>query len=60
MNLDVAEAYGLTPDDLEYVLSTFSVFTRKRPEFFTCLLKRIAEWEEEGVSDVNYFFPSGK
>jgi len=48
INRRVAEAYGLTPDDFEYILSTFPVFARKRPEFFAYLKRRIAEWKEEG------------
>ncbi|MFZ2055027.1 MAG: hypothetical protein WAU81_12640, partial [Candidatus Aminicenantales bacterium] len=47
INRKVAEAYGLTPDDFEYILTTFPVFARKRPEFFAYLQQRIAEWEEE-------------
>mgnify|MGYP001328625884 CR=1 FL=1 len=41
LNLAVAEAYGLTPDDLTYVLNTFPVLARKRPEFFAYLRSRI-------------------
>lgn len=46
-NRAVAEAYGLTPEDFEYILSTFPVFARKRPEFYAYLKKRVAEWKEE-------------
>ncbi len=46
-NRAVAEAYGLTPDDFEHILSTFPVFARKRPEFFAYLQERLAEWKEE-------------
>jgi len=63
-NRAVAEAYGLTPDDFEYILSTFPVFARKRPEFYAYLKRRIAEWKEEGprvkpaVKD--YLIPEGR
>lgn len=43
----VAIAYSLTPDDYEYLLSTFPIFARKRPGFFGYLLKQIAEWKAE-------------
>jgi hypothetical protein len=47
-NKAIVQAYGLTPDDFEYILSTFPVFARKRPEFFAYIQQRIAEWKEEG------------
>lgn len=47
MNRVVAEAYGLGPDDFEYILSTFPVFARKRPEFYAYLQERVKEWKEE-------------
>ncbi|MBA5866431.1 MAG: N-6 DNA methylase [Nitrospira sp. CR1.3] len=43
-NRAVAEAYGLGPDDLAHILSTFPVFARKRPEFFAFLSERLNEW----------------
>jgi hypothetical protein len=46
-NRAVAEAYGLGPDDFEYILSTFPVFARKRPEFYAYLQERVREWKEE-------------
>ncbi len=46
-NRAVAEAYGLGPDDFEYILSTFPVFARKRPEFYAYLQARVREWKEE-------------
>ena len=46
-NRAVAEAYGLTPDDFEYILSTFPVFARKRPEFFGYLQQQVAAWKTE-------------
>ena len=46
-NSAIAEAYGLTPDDLEYILSTFPVFARKRPEFYAYLQQCVVEWKEE-------------
>jgi hypothetical protein len=47
-NLAVAEAYGLTPDDFEHILSTFPVFARKRPEFYAYLQERVREWRRNG------------
>jgi hypothetical protein len=44
-NRAVAEAYGLTSEDFEYILSTFPVFARKRPAFFAYLRERLAEWQ---------------
>jgi hypothetical protein len=41
LNVAVAQAYGLTPDDLAYVLTTFPVFARKRPDFHTYLRRRV-------------------
>ncbi len=46
-NRAVAEAYGLTPDDLAYILSTFPVFARKRRAFNAYLQQRVTEWNEE-------------
>ncbi|MGB7296679.1 MAG: hypothetical protein WBC70_13930 [Candidatus Aminicenantales bacterium] len=46
-NKGIAQAYGLTPDDFEYMLFTFPVFSRKRPAFYSYLKHRIAEWKEE-------------
>jgi len=43
LNLAVAEAYGLTPDDLAYILTTFPVLARKRPEFVRYLARRIKD-----------------
>jgi type I restriction enzyme S subunit len=47
LNRAVAEAYGLTPDDFEYILSTFPVFARKRPAFYAYLQERVQEWKRE-------------
>lgn len=47
VNRAVAETYGLTPDDFEYILSTFPVFARKRPEFYAYLQERVQEWKRE-------------
>lgn len=47
LNRAVAEAYGLGPDDFEYILGTFPVFARKRPEFYQYLLERVQEWKRE-------------
>jgi hypothetical protein len=46
-NRAVAQAYGLTAEDLEHILSTFPVFARKRPAFYAYLLARVKEWKEE-------------
>lgn len=32
-NRAVAQAYGLSSDDLQHILGTFPTFARKRPEF---------------------------
>ncbi|HWO41650.1 MAG TPA: N-6 DNA methylase, partial [Candidatus Eisenbacteria bacterium] len=37
-NQAVAQAYGLTADDVEYILSTFPVFARKHPKFMAFLM----------------------
>jgi hypothetical protein len=47
INHKIAEAYGLTPDDFEYILSTFPVFARKRPEFYAYLRQCVVEWKEK-------------
>lgn len=47
VNRAVAETYGLTPDDFEYILSTFPAFARKRPEFYAYLQERVQEWKRE-------------
>jgi hypothetical protein len=47
LNLAVADAYGLTAEDLAYILTTFPVLARKRPAFYDSLRERLAEWEEE-------------
>jgi len=47
MNRAVAEAYGISPDDFEYILSTFPVIARKRPEFYAYLHEMVREWKEE-------------
>jgi hypothetical protein len=47
LNCSLAEAYGLTPDDFEYILSTFPVFARKRPAFYAYLQERVQEWKRE-------------
>ncbi|CEK13067.1 hypothetical protein CWRG_00343, partial [Chthonomonas calidirosea] len=31
----------------EYILSTFPVFARKRPEFYAYLQERVQEWKRE-------------
>jgi hypothetical protein len=54
LNRKVTEAYGLKPDDLEYILSTFPVFIRKRFAFYNYLRSRIAEWEKTFPADREY------
>lgn len=49
-NRAVAQAYGLTADDLASILSTFPVFARKRPAFYAYLVERVKEWNEETAS----------
>jgi len=43
-NRAVAEAYGLDPNDLDHIFSTFPVFARKRPEFHAFLQTKLADW----------------
>lgn len=44
LNKAVAEAYGLSADDLGHVLDAFPVLGRKRPEFMEFLRCGVAEW----------------
>lgn len=44
-NRAVAEAYGLGPAEFEHILASFPGFAKKRPEFHTYLLSRLAEWK---------------
>src|SRR5262249_2377768 len=46
-NRAIAEAYSLSPDDLDYILNEFPVFARKRPDFFSYLKVRIQDWSAE-------------
>lgn len=59
-NRAVAEAYGLTANDFEHILSTFPVFARKRQEFFAYLKDRLAEWKVDisKVSRPSYIIPA--
>lgn len=57
-NRTVAEAYGLGPDDFEYILSTFPVFARKRPEFYAYLQERVEEWKREVEGAPVYAVPA--
>lgn len=41
----VAEAYDLTADDFEHVLSTFPGMAKKRRDFVAYLRERLAEWK---------------
>lgn len=56
-NRAVTEAYGLTPDDFEYILSTFPVFARKRPAFYAYLQERVKEWKQEVKGSKVYAMP---
>jgi hypothetical protein len=47
INRATAEAYGISPDDLTYVVSSFPVFARKRPRFFEFLGDRLRRWASE-------------
>jgi hypothetical protein len=58
VNRAVAEAYGLTPDDFEYILSTFPVFARKRPAFYAYLQERVQEWKREVEGSRVYAIPA--
>jgi PAS domain-containing protein len=58
VNRAVAEAYGLTPDDFEYILSTFPVFARKRPAFYAYLQERVQEWKREVEEARVYAIPA--
>jgi hypothetical protein len=58
VNRAVAEAYGLTPDDFEYILSTFPVFARKRPAFYAYLQERVREWKREAEEAKAYAIPA--
>ena len=48
INRSVAQAYGLSSDDLQHILASFPVFARKRPEFYSFLTKQVEEWKQEG------------
>ncbi len=50
-NRAVAEAYGLTADDMDHILDAFPVFARKRPEFFAYLEEQVAAWKAEATKD---------
>ncbi len=43
-NKAVAEAYGLSSKDFEYILGAFPVFARKRPELHGFLASKATEW----------------
>jgi hypothetical protein len=60
VNRAVAEAYGLTPDDFEYILSTFPVFARKRPAFYAYLQERVQEWKREVEEARVYAMPAAE
>jgi hypothetical protein len=60
VNRAVAEAYGLTPDDFGYILSTFPVFARKRPAFYAYLRERVQEWKREVEEARFYAMPAAE
>jgi Eco57I restriction-modification methylase len=43
-NRAVAEEYGLSPIDLQHILTTFPVMTRKRRNFIEFISSRISDW----------------
>lgn len=45
VNRAVAEAYDLTPEDFEHILSTFPGMAKKRRDFVAYLRERLAEWK---------------
>ena len=46
----MARASSLSPDDLEYVLNAFPLFSHKHPDFFACLRQCLEELSQpEGV-----------
>ena len=47
-NRIIADAYGLSPEDLLHIISTFPVFARKRPELFEFFQSKILEWDRSG------------
>lgn len=59
-NRAVAEAYGLSPDDFDHILSSFPGMAKKRKPFVAYLRARLAEWKQEatGVEDTSYSYPS--
>jgi hypothetical protein len=60
-NRAVAQAYGLTADDFEHILSTFPVFARKRQAFYAYLQERVRERKEEtGATKKFYPAPSDR
>ena len=46
-NRAVAEAYGLGPSDLGYILASFPVLARKRPKFMEFFRSKLSEWGRE-------------
>ena len=44
-NRAIAEAYGLSPEDFSYIISTFPLFAKKRPGLFDFIKSKILEWE---------------
>jgi hypothetical protein len=47
LNRGAVEAYGLSPDDFQYILTTFPVFARKRQQFYEYLQNQVAEWKKQ-------------
>jgi len=47
LNKEVAQCYGLEPEDFAYVLESFPVLARKRAAFFTYLMKEVEIWKAE-------------
>jgi hypothetical protein len=57
-NRAVAEAYSLSPDDLDHILGEFPVFARKRFDFFSYLKARIQDWRAELTGEFRLQSPS--
>lgn len=55
-NRAIANAYGLLPDDMAYILRTFSVFARKRPKFYDYLVNQIQHWNEQ-ITTRDHMYP---
>lgn len=48
VNKIVATTFGLTSGEIAHILSSFPVFSRKRPKFFAYLHEQVEKWKAEG------------